>query len=80
MKKTMQTEVIEVSSNPHILKAPSIAIEQLTDLGGLKLCVEGKGIVLHGEHGVIVTEEKHVIKLVQQEYNPITKNLQNAFD
>jgi hypothetical protein len=47
----------------------------------LTITVNGdKGIVSHGEHGTVVTESKHVIKTVQQEYNPILKTLQAAFD
>jgi len=36
--------------------------------------------VTHGEHGTIRTESRTVIKYVQQEVNPVTKKLQNAYD
>jgi hypothetical protein len=35
---------------------------------------------LHGEHGTIAIESPNVIKYVQQELNPVTKKLQNAWD
>jgi len=36
--------------------------------------------VTHGEHGTLVTESENIIKYVQQELNPLTKKMQNAFD
>lgn len=76
----MEKLTLEASTNSHIIEAESIKSKPLKKLGGNKLIINGPGIVVHGEHGVICTEEKHVIKLVQQEYNPITQELQNAFD
>lgn len=75
-----KTEILEPSTNTHKITANDVVVENLTELGGMKLTVEGEGIVTHGEHGVIVTEGKNVIKLVQQEVNPITRALQNSFD
>jgi hypothetical protein len=74
-----QEEVLEASTNTHKMVAQSIVKE---DLGNsiLKLKVTGEGIVSHGEHGVLKTESENVIKYVQQEVNPITQKLQNAFD
>ena len=39
-------------------------------------------IVEHGHHNTVATETgtKRVIKITQQEYNPILKAFQNAFD
>ena len=39
-------------------------------------------IVEHGHHAIVRTEPetKRVIKITQQEYNPITKALMNSFD
>ena len=78
MEKT--TIVLEPSTNTHTMKGNVEVIGQLEQLGGVVLQSSGVGVVLHGEHGVICTEELNVIKLVQQEYNPITKILQNSFD
>lgn len=71
--------VLEPSTNTHTLEASKVVSK---DLGGgmLKLDIQGKGIIVHGEHGTLITESRTVIKYVQQELNPITQALQNAFD
>lgn len=76
MKKT---EILEPSTNTHVLQANDV---KKTDLGEgiLKLQIEGEGIVTHGEHGTLKTEHPVVFKYVQQEVNPVTRKLQNAFD
>ena len=76
----MEKFVLEPSTNTHVIEGNKINAEPLEELGGFVLKIEGSGYVLHGEHGLIVTECENVIKLVQQEYNPITKKLQNSFD
>lgn len=75
----MQKVVLEPSTNTHVLEAVSV---ESKDLGnGIKqLKVKGDGKVLHGEHGTLKTESENVMKYVQQEVNPISKKLQNAFD
>ena len=53
------------------------------DLGHGILRVEvpaGHAVVTHGEHGTLATEAQHIIKYVQQEYNPVTQKMQAAFD
>jgi hypothetical protein len=78
--KTVNTQVVlEESTNTHKIEANSIT---KTDLGNgiLKLDIKGDGVVTHGEHGTLKTESSVVLKYVQQELNPITKKLQNAFD
>jgi len=74
-----QVLVLEPSTNTHRIEAESIITK---DLGNsiIKLDIEGNGIVTHGEHGTIKTESKNVIKYIQQEFNPVTKKLQNAYD
>ena len=74
-----QTIVLEPSTNTHAMKANSIETKELEN-GILKLKVKGEGIVTHGEHGTIRTESENIIKYVQQEVNPVTKALQNAYD
>jgi len=76
----MKNVVLEPSTNTHTMSGDVVVIEKTEDLGGMVLEVNGKGIVLHGEHGVVVTDAKHIIKLVQQEVNPLTGMLQNSFD
>ena len=74
-----RTIVLEPSTNTHQMSANSVDVK---DLGNstLKLKVNGDGIVTHGEHGTLTTESANVIKYVQQEYNPVTRKLRNAFD
>lgn len=84
MEKTNQhTLVLEPSSNTHLMSSNE-EIKQNSVNGYpemLILEVKGeKGIVTHGEHATVVTEHRHVIKTVQQEYNPILKKIQVAFD
>ena len=74
-----RTVVLEPSTNTHQMSASSVDVK---DLGNstLKLKVNGDGIVTHGEHGTLVTESDNVIKYVQQEFNPVTRKLRNAYD
>lgn len=78
-KIVMKKEVLEPSTNTHTLEAEAIT---KTDVGNgiIKLNIKGDGIVTHGEHGTLTTESENVIKYVQQEVNPISKKMQNAFD
>lgn len=79
MEKNKDVVVLEPSTNTHQVEANSI--EKIAiDESILKLKIKGNGIVTHGEHGTLVTESENVIKYVQQEFNPITRKLQNAFD
>ena len=77
--KNQEVVVLEPSTNTHSLSANKV---ESKDLGGgtLKLKVQGPGIVTHGEHGTLRTESNLVYKYVQQEFNPITKKLQAAYD
>ena len=73
--------VLEPSTNTHLLETETpVIVKYLTKMNGMCLTVNGKGLVTHGEHGVISTESKHIIKLNQQEVNPITKLIMNSMD
>lgn len=74
-----QTVVLEPSTNTHSLTANDVEVTKV-DNSILKLKVKGNGIITHGEHGTLVTESENVIKYVQQEFNPVTKKLTNAYD
>lgn len=79
----MEKLVLEPSTNTHTLKAEKISSKEIdSDVlrGVIKITTNGDAIVTHGEHGTIKTESEHVIKYVQQELNPVTKKMQNAFD
>lgn len=76
----MQTVTLEPSTNTHRLTSAKVSV---TDLGHgiLRVSVpEGHAVVTHGEHGTLCTESPNIIKYVQQEYNPITKKMQAAYD
>ena len=76
----MQTITLEPSTNTHRLTSTKVSVK---DLGHGILRVEvpaGHAVVTHGEHGTLATEAQHIIKYVQQEYNPVTQKMQAAFD
>lgn len=75
----MKTTVLELSTNTHLLETEDVVAKDLRN-GILQLKIKGDGAITHGEHGTIKTESPDVIKYVQQEQNPITKLMQNAFD
>jgi hypothetical protein len=74
----MNTVVLEPSSNTHTMTNVHEVKEISNGILKLKTSLDSK--VLHGEHGAIGIESKNVIKYVQQELNPVTKKLQNAWD
>lgn len=74
-----KTEILEPSTNTHVLEANEITKKDLGN-GILKLNIKGEGVVTHGEHGTLKTESETVYKYVQQELNPVTQKLQNAYD
>lgn len=75
----MQVVVLEPSTNTHRLESETVEVQDLGQ-GILKIKTGKRGVVTHGEHGTLVTESTNVIKYVQQEVNPVTQELQNAFD
>lgn len=74
-----ETLILEPSTNTHVLEAKKIEMKKLGN-GIIQLKITGNGIVTHGEHGTIKTEAENVIKYIQQEINPISGIMQNAFD
>jgi hypothetical protein len=72
--------VLEKTSNTHVLEATKVKVIKTIDRTTQVLEVEGEGIVTHGEHGMLKTESKHIIKYVQQEFNPITQVVEAAYD
>ena len=71
--------ILEPSTNTHVLEANEVVVKKLEN-GIIQLKINGRGIVIHGERGTIKTESEHIIKYIQQEFNPIEKVFQNAFD
>lgn len=74
MKSTI---VLEPSTNTHTI-TNVIEVEKVNESTLLISTDESK--VIHGEHGTLAIESPYVIKYVQQELNPVTKKLQNAWD
>ena len=76
----MQKLVLEPSTNTHQLESEKIEVTNLGN-GILKLKTSPNGgVVTHGEHGTIVTQSENIIKYFQQEVNPMTQRMENAFD
>ena len=74
--------LLEESTNTHILKGDVEVIKKISKMNTFVLNTNGCSIVEHGHHAVVSTEPetKRVIKITQQEFNPIIKALINSFD
>ncbi|WP_299674494.1 hypothetical protein [uncultured Tenacibaculum sp.] len=70
---------LEKTTNTHVLEASKIKVVKTLNSTEV-IQIEGDGFVTHGEHGCIKIESEYVIKYVQQEYNPITRIVENAYD
>jgi hypothetical protein len=75
-----QTVILEPSTNTHSINGIIEVVDKTEQLNGIVLRCKGKAIILHGEHGVIFTESENVIKLTQQELNPLTGLLEIVND
>jgi hypothetical protein len=78
MTRQTRSVVLEPSSNTHTI-TNVLEVEQINP-SIIKVETAEGSAVIHGEHGTLGIESKHVIKYVQQELNPITGALQNAWD
>ncbi|WGH76449.1 hypothetical protein P8625_04620 [Tenacibaculum tangerinum] len=70
---------LEETTNTHVLEASKIRVLKTIDSTQV-LKIEGEAVLSHGEHGCIKIEGENVIKYVQQEFNPITRAVENAYD
>lgn len=82
----MKTIVLEPSVNTHALSAKSIDKKEITD-SVLLIKIKGDGVVTHGQpgtvrgnHGTLRIESENILKYTQQEFNPISRMMMNAFD
>jgi len=78
-----QQTVLEKSTNTHSTKSDVKVIKEMPSMTTIILDVkQDKMIVEHGHHNVVATEPttKRVIKITQQEFNPVLQAYQNAFD
>jgi hypothetical protein len=78
----MEKVVLEQSTNTHTMIGDVKVVRKIDKMNTVVLDIEGSAIVEHGHHAIVKTEPttKRVIKITQQEYNPVTKALMNAFD
>ena len=74
----IKTIALEPSTNTHSM-TNVVDVESITD-SILKVKTTGNANVIHGEHGTLAIESENVVKYVQQEFNPVTRKLQNAWD
>jgi hypothetical protein len=82
-EKMKENTVLEPSTNTHITKSNVEVVSKFENMGTVVLNVSDDNMIVeHGHHNTVATEArtKRVIKITQQEYNPILKAFQNAFD
>ena len=72
------TIVLERSTNTH--KMTNVLSVKEINPSTLSIKTQTGSRVIHGEHGTIGVESPYVVKYTQQELNPVTKALQNAWD
>lgn len=75
----MEKITLQESTHIHELKASKIIILDESPIHK-HIQTEGKGFIFHDEHGSIVTESSNLAQYIQQEYNPISKKFENAYD
>lgn len=79
IRYSFRKHILEKTKHAHILLSKKI--ESKYKEGSTELLkIEGVGLVIHEEHQLIKINSPVVIKYVQQEYNPVTKLMENAFD
>lgn len=86
----MNKVTLEESRNPHVLEVSNgyIELAEITPNVSYVRVIESKTgtdvqtmrKVVHGEHGTLALESNYIVKSIQQEYNPVTKAFQKAFD
>jgi len=78
----MEKVVLEKSTNTHSTNSDVKVVNEIDNMTTMVLETNGNMIVEHGHHNTVATESntENVIKITQQEYNPILKKLNNAYD
>jgi len=78
----MEKIVLEKSTNTHEINGDVKVVKEMDKMSTVVLNTNGSSIVVHGQHANVKTENetKRVIKITQQEFNPVTKAFMNAFD
>lgn len=77
-----QVVALEKSTNTHITKSEVEVIASHHNMNTVVLRATDTVIVEHGHHNTVATEPStvDVIKITQQEYNPVTQAFRNSFD
>jgi hypothetical protein len=82
MENLEKKTVLEKSTNTHFTNSDVEVVKEIENMTTVVLKTNGNMIVEHGHHNTVATEvgTKDVIKITQQEFNPILKIFNNAFD
>jgi hypothetical protein len=72
--------VLEKSTNTHVLESEAEILGTEIENSITKVKTQGETVLLHGEHGTLNIESRNFVKYVQQEFNPVTRIMQNSFD
>jgi hypothetical protein len=74
--------ILEGSTNEHSTTSNVQVVNEIENMSTIEIVTNGSMIVEHGHHFTVATEKdtKKIIKITQQEVNPLTEKLQNAFD
>ncbi|MBB6372298.1 hypothetical protein [Chryseobacterium shigense] len=70
---------LEKTGNQHILKAKGYKVID-KDTAAETIKISGDAFIFHNEHKILRIESEYFVKYIQQEYNPITKLIENAYD
>ncbi|PIF44352.1 hypothetical protein CLU96_1298 [Chryseobacterium sp. 52] len=70
---------LENTSNQHLLKSPGYKVID-KDGSTETFKISGDAFIFHNEHKMLRIESEYFVKYIQQEYNPITKLTENAYD
>jgi hypothetical protein len=73
---------LEESTNTHTMNGNVTVTKKMALMNTMVIETNGSTIVEHGHHAIVRTEPEtqHVIKITQQEFNPVTRALMNSFD
>lgn len=79
----MKTVVLEKSTNTHFTESEVEVLKEMNTMSTIVLNQKNNSMIVeHGHHNMVATEKEtqQVIKITQQEFNPILKEFQNSFD
>lgn len=79
----MKQTVLEKSTNTHVSNSDVKVVLKSEVMSTMVIDTEDEAMIVeHGHHRTVATEAdtKRVIKITQQEFNPVLQAMQNAFD